>query len=196
MVTQTCRFSILFFFVSLHSIAIEMTIHLSNNVLTCRYGPFWIASTLIFVSAAAGNTASYLAYHKKHTDTGAGWYYDVDKVGGSMGLFYGYVGVLGLVLYAVLRYFKAGLSLASVWCTYGYALVAYIPMAALCVLPFELARWILVSVATLISGVFLVRNFQSHVFESAGMHASVILLAIAVLHVALGLALKFYFFNY
>lgn len=28
--------------------------------LPCRYGPFWVASTLIFVTAAAGNCASYI----------------------------------------------------------------------------------------------------------------------------------------
>ncbi len=43
----------------------------------------------------------------------------MDKVGGSFGLFYGYVGIVGLVLYFVLRWFKAGVSLASVWCVYG-----------------------------------------------------------------------------
>jgi hypothetical protein len=41
------------------------------------------------------------------------------QVGGSAGLFYGYVGVVGLVVYFVLRWFKAGVPLASVWCTYG-----------------------------------------------------------------------------
>lgn len=43
------------------------------------------------------------------------------QVGGSMGLFYGYVGVVGLVLWGILRYLKAGVSLAHVWCTYGEA---------------------------------------------------------------------------
>ena len=27
-----------------------------------RYGPFWVATTLIFVTAASGNLSSYLAY--------------------------------------------------------------------------------------------------------------------------------------
>lgn len=65
------------------------------------YGPWWIASTLVFVSAAAGNTANYIAYRRYHPSGSAppspggeasamtGWYYDIDKVGGSMGLFYG-----------------------------------------------------------------------------------------------------------
>lgn len=43
----------------------------------------------------------------------------MDKVGGSFGIFYGYVGIVGLVLFLVLRWFKAGVSLASVWCIYG-----------------------------------------------------------------------------
>ena len=30
--------------------------------LPCRYGPFWVATTLIFVTAASGNLSSYLAY--------------------------------------------------------------------------------------------------------------------------------------
>lgn len=47
------------------------------------------------------------------------WTYDVDKVGGSFALFYGYVGLVGLALWGVLKWFKAGLSLASIWCIYG-----------------------------------------------------------------------------
>lgn len=44
-------------------------------------------------------------------------------MGGSFGIFYGYVGVIGLAIYLVLRWFKAGISLASVWCIYGARLV-------------------------------------------------------------------------
>lgn len=159
------------------------------------YGPFWIASTLIFISAAAGNTASYIAHHNK--DDQKGWYYDVDKVGGSMGLFYGYVGAVGLILFAVLKYFKSSASLPMIWCIYGYALVAYIPMAALCVIPVESARWALVSLATSISGVFLVRSLQPCVADSEVGVKSTLVLAVALgIHVLLGLALKLYFFNY
>lgn len=31
-----------------------------------RYGPFWVASTLIFVTAATGNLASYINYTQQH----------------------------------------------------------------------------------------------------------------------------------
>lgn len=48
-----------------------------------RYGPFWVATTLIFVSAVTGNYASYISY--KHSHSGSqtaidSWYYDIDKV--------------------------------------------------------------------------------------------------------------------
>lgn len=159
------------------------------------YGPFWIASTLIFISAAAGNMASYIAHDS--TDEEKRWYYDVDKVGGSMGLFYGYVGVVGLVVFAVLKYFKSSASLPMIWCIYGYALVSYIPMAALCVIPVESARWALVSVATAISCVFLIRSLQPCVANSeVGVKSTLVLACVLVAHVVLGLSLKLYFFNY
>lgn len=171
--------------------------HINSN--PDLYGPFWIASTLVFVSAAAGNTASYIAFHHKggtSEEPTAAWYYDVDKVGGSMGLFYGYVGVIGMVLWAVLRWFQGTVGLAHVWCVYGYALTAYIPMAALCILPMEAVRWSLVSVATAMSGAFLLLNLKTPVTETMGSKAVPVLLTIAGLHAGLGLALKMYFFQY
>lgn len=113
-----------------------------------------------------------------------------------MVLFYGYVGVVGMVLYLVMRWFKAGMSLAQVWCAYGYALSGYIPMAALCVLPTEAVRWSLVGAATVMSGAFLILNFRSPIIEAAGKQAVPVLLAMAALHAGLGLALKLYFFRY
>ncbi len=53
-------------------------------LLVLRYGPFWIATTLVFVTAVTGNYASYVSYKHKHASaTGSetqAWYYDIDKV--------------------------------------------------------------------------------------------------------------------
>ncbi len=49
----------------------------------CRYGPFWVATTLVFVIAATGNYANYVSYKKKHSGTSSVtqvWYSNVDKV--------------------------------------------------------------------------------------------------------------------
>ncbi|KAL4458629.1 hypothetical protein ABPG75_013494 [Micractinium tetrahymenae] len=162
------------------------------------YGPFWVASTLIFVTAAAGNCASYIDWtmHKPEGSTSAGWYYDVDKVGGSFGLFYGYVGVVGLILYFVLRWFKAGVSLASVWCVYGYALAAFIPISLVCVVPIESVRWAVVGAATLTSGTFIMLSLRAPIHEAAGAKALPLYIGMIALHAGLGLALKLYFFRY
>ena len=52
----------------------------------CRYGPFWIATTLIFVTAAAGNFSSYIAWKQQHegeAESGVNpgqWFADTTKV--------------------------------------------------------------------------------------------------------------------
>lgn len=61
-----------------------LALHSESNH-ACRYGPFWVASTLVFVSAVTGNCASYLAWRKAHGgDDASGsavWYGDINKVG-------------------------------------------------------------------------------------------------------------------
>jgi len=52
-------------------------------LLNFRYGPFWVATTLVFVIAATGNYANYVSYKKKHSGTSSTvqvWYSNVDKV--------------------------------------------------------------------------------------------------------------------
>lgn len=109
-------------------------------------------------------------------------------------LFYGYVGITGLLLWGVLAYFKSNLGLAQIWCIYGYSLTAFLPIAPLCTLPFNWLAWLLVMSATIMSGLFLVLNIKSEVYEAAGSLSSLILCAILALHLALGLSLKMFFF--
>jgi hypothetical protein len=78
--------------------ALRAVASLNARLLTqppCSYGPFWIAATLVFLSSATGNLASYYAYR----GTGA-WTYDIQKVTLSALLFYGYITVVPLVVRA------------------------------------------------------------------------------------------------
>ena len=113
-----------------------------------------------------------------------------------MGLFYGYVSVLGLLLWAILKWCGSNVSLPSVWCIYGYAMAAFIPMAALCVIPLESVRWSLVMAATAISGTFLTLNLRRPLLDSTGAKGMPLLLGVVGLHAVLGLSLKLYFFHY
>ncbi len=91
-----------------------------------RYGPFWICSTLVFVTAALGNFAAYLA-HKTSAGGGEAWHYDINKVTYAAIMFYGYVGVIPLGLYFLLKYLGVVSGLIQLWCLYGYSLFVFIP---------------------------------------------------------------------
>jgi hypothetical protein len=111
-------------------------------------------------------------------------------------LFYGYVGLIGGGLWAILAYYKSMLSLAHVWCTYGYALTIFLPVAPLCTINVEWLRWLLVLGATLMSGLFLLINFQADVREAAGAKGFMMLAVMGGIHLALGLSLKLFFFQF
>lgn len=54
-----------------------------HSLASCRYGPFWVATTLVFVSAVTGNYASYISYKHNHSESQTAmdsWFYDIDKV--------------------------------------------------------------------------------------------------------------------
>lgn len=104
------------------------TFHLCYECLTsciCRYGPFWICSTLVFVTASLGNLAAYLSYKSK--TTGGHWHYDINLMSSAALVFYGYVGLVPLALYFLLRYLGVTSGVFQLWCLYGYSLFVFIP---------------------------------------------------------------------
>ncbi|CAH1426991.1 unnamed protein product [Lactuca virosa] len=87
------------------------------------YGPFWICTTLIFVAASIGTFVTYLAHKLQHKE----WNYDINLVTWSDGVFYGYVLVVPLCLYIILKYFSAPSGLVQLFCLYGYSVFIFIP---------------------------------------------------------------------
>uniref|UniRef100_A0A0C9RRP6 Protein YIP n=1 Tax=Wollemia nobilis TaxID=56998 RepID=A0A0C9RRP6_9CONI len=154
------------------------------------YGPFWICTTLIFVAAALGNVVAYIAHktHHKH------WNYDINQVTWSACLFYGYVGVVPLVVYFVLKYLSVPSGLVQLWCLYGYSLFVFIPASCLSVVPLEIFRWVVVAAAGLLSATFLAINLRSHI-KTASDRWFLIVAGIFLLQLGLAVILKLYFFT-
>ncbi|KXZ51949.1 hypothetical protein GPECTOR_11g73 [Gonium pectorale] len=208
------------------------------------YGPFWAATTLIFITAVAGNFASYIEWRKSAVTpspppsgtpssspppplvapdggssspplsdalSGVGrlllaaanndlaqkqWFTDYTKLATSAAIFYGYIFIVGLLLFFVVKWFKGELKLVNVFCIYGYCLTIYVPVSIACVVPIDWLRWVLVMVATALSAGFLFMNFRATIYSAAPAKATLVLLAIVLAHIGLGLGLKLYFFSY
>ncbi|XP_021622047.1 protein YIPF1 homolog isoform X2 [Manihot esculenta] len=130
------------------------------------YGPFWICTTLIFVAASIGTFVTYLAHKLKNKE----WDYDINVVTWSAGVFYGYVTIVPLGLYVVLKYFSVPSGLVQLFCLYGYSLFIFIPALCLSIIPLEIFRWVIAGVAGFMSASFVALNLRAHIM-SAGERA-------------------------
>lgn len=75
------------------------------------------------MAASLGTFVTYLAHKLQHKE----WNYDINLVTWSAGVFYGYVLVVPLCLYIILKYFSAPSGLVQLFCLYGYSLFIFIP---------------------------------------------------------------------
>ncbi|KAE8710552.1 hypothetical protein F3Y22_tig00110321pilonHSYRG00372 [Hibiscus syriacus] len=154
------------------------------------YGPFWICTTLIFVAASIGTFVTYMAHKLKNKE----WDYDINLVTWSAGVFYGYVTVVPLALYVILKYFSAPSGLVQLFCLYGYSLFVFIPALCLSVVPLEIFRWVIAGVAGFMSATFVALNLKAHI-NSAGERWFLIVGGIFLLQLALAVVLKLYLFT-
>lgn len=154
------------------------------------YGPFWICTTLVFVTAAAGSAVQAL---NKIDDA---WYYDVGEVTFSAILFYGYATVVPVLLYFALRYLQQPLALTSLLCLYGYSLFIFIPISMLSVVNSEVFRWMILLFGVLESCAFLVINLRSRLANLPTPLKEGVLGGVLCVHMLLGLVLKLHFFQY
>uniref|UniRef100_A0A1J3DMR0 Protein YIP n=1 Tax=Noccaea caerulescens TaxID=107243 RepID=A0A1J3DMR0_NOCCA len=154
------------------------------------YGPFWICTTLIFVAASIGTFVTYIAHKLKKQE----WNYDINLVTWSAGVFYGYVTIVPLALYVVLKYFSAPSGLVQLFCLYGYSLFIFIPALCLSVVPLEIFRWVIAGLAGFMSATFVALNLKAHI-NSAGERWFLIVVSIFLLQLALAVVLKLYLFT-
>jgi len=126
------------------------------------YGPFWIATSLIFIIAVISHFSSYVwSIIRSKAD----WSYDFQSVVNVASFVYGFVGLVPIAIWLILRQFESKTRLVTFMCIYGYSLVAFIPATILCLVPSELVSWLAFMAACGISCLFLIRNIAPTIID-------------------------------
>eukprot|EP01106_Pelomyxa_sp_JSP_P016326 TRINITY_DN602_c0_g1_i2.p1 TRINITY_DN602_c0_g1~~TRINITY_DN602_c0_g1_i2.p1 ORF type:complete len:214 (-),score=37.55 TRINITY_DN602_c0_g1_i2:61-702(-) len=159
------------------------------------YGPFWVSTTVLFILAAVSNLAGYFTYWKNgEADL---WTYDYKKVTFAACAIYGYLVVCSVVFWLVEKYwFKIGLSLVECFSVYGYSFTCYTIATIICVLPYNWLQWVIISLCCVDSTVVLCWSLFPRVNKVEVKKWVPTLIVIALLHIALALTFKLYFFNF
>ncbi|MCJ1238186.1 hypothetical protein MMC14_006175 [Varicellaria rhodocarpa] len=154
------------------------------------YGPFWIATTVVFILFLTGTISQYLAYK------GQGHFeYDFTLLSGASGLIYGYTGVIPVALWGVLRWFGSeGANLLECLTLYGYANLIWIPVALISWSPITILNYVFVGVGFVASALFLVRNLYPVVSATDQKTSKVLVIVVVALHAGLAIAIKILFF--
>lgn len=156
------------------------------------YGPFWLATTVVFILFLTGTISQYLIRKKDET-----FVYDFRLLSGAAGLIYGYTSIVPVVLWGLLRWFGAGesASLVECWALYGYANVIWIPVALISWSPISVLNWVFVAVGFAMSCIFLVRNLWPIVNATDAKTSRALVLAVVAAHAGLAIAIKFLVFG-
>ena len=156
------------------------------------YGPFWIATTVVFILFLTGTIS-----HKLATENKQHFEYDFKLLSGAAGLIYGYTLFVPLALWAALRWFGAqSLELVECWALYGYSNLFWIGVALLSWSPLNGLNYALVAVGYAISVFFLVKNLYPVISATEKKTSQVLLIAVIVLQAGLAVAIKVLFFSH
>eukprot|EP00611_Tribonema_gayanum_P026019 TRINITY_DN6086_c0_g1_i1.p1 TRINITY_DN6086_c0_g1~~TRINITY_DN6086_c0_g1_i1.p1 ORF type:complete len:274 (-),score=96.33 TRINITY_DN6086_c0_g1_i1:283-1104(-) len=152
------------------------------------YGPFWNATTLVFLVAVTTNLSSWLAFN------GDQWQYDFQKVVTCSAIVYGFGAVVPLLVWAAFRQLDVKLSLIHVLCTHGYGQAVFLPAALICAVPNGMFSTVALGVAAVMSTLFLLRTLTPPVMEHNPTWAMIIVGVLVAEQVTFAMLLKFLFY--
>ncbi|KAL1864246.1 hypothetical protein Daus18300_007843 [Diaporthe australafricana] len=154
------------------------------------YGPFWIATTVVFILFLGGTISKYLA-----TTGQEPFVYDFKLLSGAAGLIYGYTLFIPVALYLALRYFGSeSANLLECWALYGYSNLIWVPVALISWSQISILNWVFVGVGFGLSVAFLLRNLYPVLSATDKQTSKALLILVLVLHLALAVAIKMLFF--
>lgn len=157
------------------------------------YGPFWIATTVIFALFATSSIAGSISAYTDKRD----YNYDMTLLSIAVSTVYSYQTALPGVLWGMARYFGCPIGFLELIDLYGYSMAVWIPVSLLCIIPSEALRWVLIGAAFASSTFFIVQNILPLLSLSSNPTAKTAFLAvIAVCHAGLALLFRFEFFRF
>uniref|UniRef100_A0A2L2Y0S3 Protein YIPF n=1 Tax=Parasteatoda tepidariorum TaxID=114398 RepID=A0A2L2Y0S3_PARTP len=158
------------------------------------YGPFWIATTLIFSTAICGNIANFLTSEGHEAKR---WTYDFHKVSLAATAIYSYTFLLPILLWGLMWYRQSSnrYSLLEILCVYGYSLAIYVPISVLWIIQVAWVQWILVIIGAVLSGSVLLQTFWPIFRDENKKIAAVVLCLILLFHTLLAVGFVTYFFQ-
>ena len=185
----------------------EVTQRIMNAAFFCRretnfmtlindkpdaYGPFWIATTLVFTLAVTSHINNWLTSWLQQKT----WEYDFQSVVTASSLVYTFAAGVPVGVWFIFRQLTdAKLKLITLICLYGYSLLTFIPATLLCLLPSSLITWLALLAASSLSSLFLLRNLAPVILQHAAAQKQIFLPALAILQLIFTLILKFSFYS-
>jgi hypothetical protein len=189
------------------------------------YGPFWIATTVVFILFLGGTISQYWATSKEEA-----FVYDFRLLSGMLflaarlvedeeaeqpcnercwwnqwliygtgaaGLIYGYTLVIPIALFLALKYFGSeSANLLECWALYGYSNLIWIPVALISSSHMTALNYVFVALGFGLSITFLLRNLYPVLAATDKQISKVLLILVVVLHAGLAIAIKVLFFSY
>ena len=152
------------------------------------YGPFWIATTLIFLVAATGNLSLAMSSAEANHS-----YAMITK---AVVVIYMVTFGVPAGLWGAMLLFGSDCRYVQLACLYGYSLVVYLPVTLICLVPSDGLRWLIVIAGVSSSTIFLVSNLKPMLEKEIQTRQYIILGLIVFGQLVLGLTLKMYFFAY
>ncbi|CAE6451312.1 unnamed protein product [Rhizoctonia solani] len=122
--------------------------------------------------------------------------YDFALLSVGASLVYAYGIGTPFAVWGALRYLGTEWSIVEGIAVWGYAMAIWIPVAALCIIPIPILRWVLVGLAFGSSGWYITRNVYPVLASADQKPARLIIVVLAVLHAAIALTFKVLFFSY
>jgi len=157
------------------------------------YGPFWVCATVVVCFGVCGNLTSLIHNFSDPKYTYAPQFYLLPIAGL---IIYSYAFILPLLVKAFLwwRKIAPNFAVSNIICIYGYSLFIFIPASLLFIIPSDVFDWIVLSVATLLSGCVIIISMWPAFEQESKKFTIVLMFFLFALHAATMVLLKLYFF--